>query len=242
MLKKIIKKLIPYKYHGDIMLFKDIGFKTYSQEGEDIILSKIFSNQKRGFYVDVGAYHPKKNSTTYKLYKKGWRGINIEPRPISKKLFDLMRKRDINLQMGVYSKKNTLTYYIFTSYPMNTFDKETAKERIDEGITKLIKKEKIPVDTLSNILDKKLPKNISIDYMNIDVEGADFEVLKSNNWIKYKPKIITIEIIGLGIKSTLESKENKFLEEKGYTLVCKLLNTCIYKRKDYPFFWNRKDK
>lgn len=242
MFKKLIKKVVPYKYHGHILLLKDVGFKTYSQEGEDMILNEIFQKKNRGFYVDVGAFHPKKNSTTYKLYKKGWRGINVEPRSDSKILFDFMRRKDINLQMGVYSKKDILTYYTFTSYSMNTFDEKVAEERINGSYVKLVKKEKIPVNTLSYILNKYLPKNTSIDYMNIDVEGVDFEVLKSNDWEKFRPNIITLEIIGLGIKSILNSKENKFLEEKGYTFVCKLLNTCFYKENDFPFFWNRYDK
>ena len=65
-----IKKLFNYLFHSYYL-------KSYSQEGEDIFLRKIF-NKKKGFYVDVGCYHPLDGSNTYLLYKKGWNGINLD--------------------------------------------------------------------------------------------------------------------------------------------------------------------
>lgn len=73
----------------------------YSQEGEDMVLRKIFKNQKKGFYVDIGAHHPKRFSNTHLLYKKGWKGINIDVTPGSIKLFNQLRPRDTNLELGV---------------------------------------------------------------------------------------------------------------------------------------------
>ena len=64
---------------------------SYSQEGEDLVLRKIFKKQDKGFYVDVGAHHPKRFSNTFLLYKKGWNGINIDATPGSMKLFNKFR-------------------------------------------------------------------------------------------------------------------------------------------------------
>ena len=74
---------------------------SYSQDGEDMVLRKIFKNQKMGFYVDIGAHHPKRFSNTHLLYKKGWKGINIDATPGSMKLFNQLCPRDTNLELGV---------------------------------------------------------------------------------------------------------------------------------------------
>src|SRR3989344_4572766 len=75
-----------------------LGKRSYSQSGEDMILRSIFDDKKEGFYVDVGAFHPKLYSNTYYFYKRGWRGINIEPNPGAN--FGI-RKGDINLKCGI---------------------------------------------------------------------------------------------------------------------------------------------
>jgi hypothetical protein len=83
-IKNLVRRLIGLNNETDY----------YSQAGEDAILSNIFNYvlpTDRGFYVDVGAYHPFKHSNTYLLYRAGWRGINIDPRPGSKALFDKHR-------------------------------------------------------------------------------------------------------------------------------------------------------
>ena len=99
------------KYLGDqfffylkmiLALFKDYSNKYYSQFGEDVVLRVLVGDLKKpGFYVDVGAYHPKHLSNTYYFYKKGWRGINIDPNPKSIKLFNLLRPSDINLNVAI---------------------------------------------------------------------------------------------------------------------------------------------
>jgi len=109
-MKEKYKKFIK-KYFGDhfffylkmmTTLFKDYSNKYYSQFGEDAVLRVLVNSGERpGFYVDVGAYHPKHLSNTYFFYKKGWRGINIDPNPRSIKLFNLLRPTDINLNVAI---------------------------------------------------------------------------------------------------------------------------------------------
>ncbi|MCA1632167.1 MAG: hypothetical protein LC802_00260 [Acidobacteria bacterium] len=85
---------------------------SFSSAGEDMILRHIIGSDKQdGFYVDVGAYHPTLFSNTYFFYLYGWRGINVEARPGSRKLFDKVRPRDINLELGISSGRGELTYY-----------------------------------------------------------------------------------------------------------------------------------
>lgn len=93
-----------------------LGYHSYapsfSSAGEDMILRHIIGSDKRnGFFVDVGAYHPTLFSNTYFFYLNGWRGINIEARPGSKALFDRVRPRDTNLELGISRNRGELTYY-----------------------------------------------------------------------------------------------------------------------------------
>jgi len=113
-MKKIIKVLLQNK--RNIYLNN-----SFSQEGEDIILSRLFNDKKNGFYVDVGAHHPFRFSNTYKFYEKGWSGINIEPNPEDFHLFSKYRNRDININAGVGSNDGTLTYFMFNEPALNTF-------------------------------------------------------------------------------------------------------------------------
>jgi FkbM family methyltransferase len=211
---------------------KDKISHTYSQEGEDLILKRIFNNKINGFYVDIGAYHPIKFSNTYLFYKKGWNGINIDAMPDSMKIFRKKRPRDINIEAAISEKQKNLTYYIFDEQAYNSLDEHIAQKRNKEGIH--IKKEiKIPTIPLSKILEEYLSKNTEIDFLNIDVEGHDFEVLQSNNWKKYSPKIILIEIIGNTVEEIIKDPIYNYLKNKNYVFFSKLLNTCIFIQKNY---------
>lgn len=207
--------------------YKDL---YWSQEGEDIILRRLFENRSSGFYIDIGALHPFRFSNTYYFYRKGWRGINIEANPESIELFEKFRKRDINLNIAVGLKKGKMKYYMFNEPALNTFDEELAKQRDglnDFKIVNIIEVEMLP---LSEILDIYLPKNQKIDFMNIDVEGLDFEVLQSNNWEKYKPEVLLVEIIpAKSIEEVLEHNIYKYLNELGYYILAKTFNTVIFK-------------
>ena len=102
--------------------------KSWSQEGEDQILRRIFEGQRIGFYVDVGAHHPKRFSNSYLFYKRGWHGINIDAMPGSMRVFDATRPRDINLEMGIGLSIGQLDYYVFDEPAFNRFSKEISEK------------------------------------------------------------------------------------------------------------------
>jgi FkbM family methyltransferase len=210
--------------------FNSYALKSYSQEGEDMILRRVFENQTTGFYVDVGAHHPKRFSNTYFFYKKGWYGINIDAMPGSMKSFNKIRPKDINIEKPVSDKKQVLTYYAFNEPALNGFSKDLSKERDGKGKYFIKFSQNIETTTLEEILDENLPQNQKIDFLSIDVEGLDFTVLKSNNFNKYKPKFILIEIL----KSCLSEIENneitKFLKKHNYLIYAKSVNTVIFKQ------------
>lgn len=207
--------------------------KSYSQEGEDILLSRLLEGQKTGFYVDVGAHHPSRCSNTYHFYKSGWRGINIDAIPNSMNLFNLIRPRDINIEMAISDKPQILTFHTFNNPLFNSADPTLAQER-----RKLFNEEQsekntfqVRAETLRAVLDKHMPSNTAIDFMTIDVEGLDLKVLQSNNWEKYRPKYLLVEILGQSIKSLPNSEIYKYLENIGYEPISKLAHTVIFSEK-----------
>lgn len=203
--------------------------QSYSQEGEDIVLLRYFEQQQNGFYVDVGAHHPFRFSNTYLFYKKGWRGINIDAMPGSMKLFNEFRKGDINLEIPISESRQKLTYHIFNEPALNTFSESEAEKKNGIFHYKIIDRLELQTFTLSEILDQYLPVGQEIDFLTIDVEGLDYKVLKSNNWDKFKPKMILIESLRSDIESTFNAELYYYLKDHGYKFVSKTFNTLFFK-------------
>ena len=234
MILKIIKKLTPLFVKNFLRRLESfltwdpwINY-SYSQEGEDMILKRIFEN-KIGFYIDVGAHHPKRFSNTYLLYRKGWKGINIDALPGSMKLFNKMRPRDINLEIGVAEVEDVLNYYVFNEPALNTFSEKLSNEITNKFKNQYFIKKviKVKVNRLDKILDKYLHNN-KIDLLNIDVEGLDYDVLKSNNWYKYRPKFVLVEILDSSIHELDNHSIVKFMRIKDYFIYAKQANTIFF--------------
>jgi FkbM family methyltransferase len=233
-IKNSIKKTFPLLYRSLRKIkIKYVGLSriSYSIAGEDLVLSTFLleaDKVKRGFYVDIGAYNPIRFSNTYYFYKKGWSGINIDAKPGSMKVFERKRKRDINLEVGISKKEDKIDFYIFEESAYNTFSKNLAESNISKGIP-LDKIITVETKRLEDILDKYLPANKKIDFMSIDVEGLDLEVLESNNWNKYKPSYILIEMHNVDIENIRMADIYKFLVGKNYRLVSLAYITLIFK-------------
>ncbi|EQB39812.1 hypothetical protein M947_04345 [Sulfurimonas hongkongensis] len=233
MLKKILKAVLPKSIVEKLIDVKKncldgYALKSYSQEGEDMILRRLFEKQSIGFYVDVGAHHPKRFSNTYFFYKKGWNGINIDAMPDSMRAFNKIRPRDINIEKPISDKKQILTYHAFNEPALNGFLKELSEQREAKESYFVQFTKEIETSTLEDILDSKLPKGQQIDFLSIDVEGMDFMVLKSNNFEKYQPKVILIEVLGSSLSDLENNKISKFLKEKNYSIYAKAVNTVIF--------------
>jgi len=172
--------------------YRRFFLRSYSQYGEDLMLDKLLNYKENGFYIDIGANDPIILNNTKKFYDKGWTGINIEPHLGCFKRIKFLRKKDINLNLGISDKKGKLTFYLMNASTLSTFNKEEMQDNVKAGF-KLIKTVKIPVLTLGDIFEKYVGDR-KIDFLSLDVEGHDYEVLKGNNWNKYRPNLIVIEI------------------------------------------------
>ena len=199
---------------------------TYSGEGEDLIIEKCMKLVKKGLYVDVGCYHPKVGSNTFRIFKKGWSGINIDPNPETIRLFKKYRPNDINLNIGISESGETLTYYEFSESAVSTFSEEFYKMRLEQG-SKYVGSKDIPTKTLADVFDQHL-NGRHIDVLDVDTEGIDVQVLKSNNWDKYKPSMILVEDQDETVDNPAQLETYKLLHPMGYQLIAKTMSTAIY--------------
>lgn len=228
---RLLLSLIPQKIKTTILLVENIyRNNSYAQEGEDLIIDKLLKYKKSGFYVDIGAHHPVKFSNTFIFYKRGWNGINVDAMPDSMKEFEKMRPRDINLQAAISNNNSEATFYIFNEPALNTLNAEEAKNKDNKNGYKIIRELKLKTLKLSEILDKQLLENQEIDFLSIDTEGNDLKVLKSNNWEKYKPKLVLVEDLKFkNIEDYHQSETYIFMKNLNYSVVAKTINTVFYR-------------
>lgn len=203
--------------------------KSYSQEGEDVLLTNYLNSKKSGFYVDVGAYHPFRFSNTYMFYKKGWRGINIDATPGSMALFNKDRPRDINLEVAISNRKQKIDYFVFDEPALNSFSGRLSKQRDRQTKYKIKKTVTLKTKKLSEVLDKYVPQNTNIDFMSVDVEGYEYQVLTSNNWERYHPKYLLVEVLETELEGIQRNMVHKYLKKQNYSIIGFTGRTVVYK-------------
>ncbi len=234
-LKEIFYHILPGGLKNSItkrqLLKQNYAYSSFAQLGEDMILNGYFHDKKTGFYVDVGASHPYIYSNTYKFYLKGWKGINIDANPGTKKIFDALRPKDINIESGVSLTPGEMDFYTFENNVFNTLDRQTAELHCKEHLISIREVVKIKTRTLADILDACLPPAQKIDFMSIDVEGLDMEVLMSNNWEKYKPEVLAVECIYQDNDDIREMETAVYLKKLGYSFFANTINTFFFSLK-----------
>lgn len=201
----------------------------YSQDGEDLFLERLLEGTSSGFYIDVGAHHPVRFSNTYMFYLRGWRGINVDAQPGSMEPFRKLRPRDINLECGVGTATGVLPYYQFNEPALNTFERSEAEFK-DKPPYRITGRVDIAVRRLDALLDEHLPAGQVIDFLTVDVEGKDLEVLESNNWDRYRPRLILAETLRTELLNLSECPSVRFLADKGYQPIGKTYNTTFFER------------
>jgi FkbM family methyltransferase len=230
----ILRKFKEYPLH----IFVREGFKelvrflrfralrqTYSQAGEDRAIMEHLKVRGQlpphGVYVDVGAHEPVHFNNTYLFYLNGWRGVNIEPNSSLCNKFNTIRPEDRNINCGVWSSQGERLFY--EMYPSNqsTFVESMSEAAKNDGAY-LVKKVQLPIRTLNDILSQAGMEEI--DFLTIDVQGAETEVLAGFDINKYRPILVCIEA------TVDEKKIVDYLEQHGYACVWKGELSSVWKR------------
>ena len=212
-----IKKLLPE--------FSDV---FCAQEGEDVLVRRLLKEKynEKGSYVDVGALHPLRFSNTAHYYMRGWNGINIEPNPNAIELFKTLRPRDVNISIAI-GERGEATYYSFKEPAYNTFDEgqmEFAKTKTELLNTIYIKKK-----PLHEILSAHQDILNELIFFNIDVEGMELEVLKTNKWESYRPLLVLVEALDKGKYTEIE----QYMTKQDYHFVARTKNTYFFAEQEF---------
>lgn len=186
---------------------------SFAQNFEDVILARIFRDRLNGFYVDIGAHYPLIDSVTEHFYRNGWRGINIEPLPSAFNELVRVRPLDINLNAAISEVEGEIPFFALDGF--STLNADVAGRHHKSGLdsqTILVQGRR-----LDTILAQHSPKHI--DFLKIDVEGAEEGVVRSNDWDRFRPSIILIEMIDPQTQEIRFESWESIIVDAGYDVV-----------------------
>lgn len=204
---------------------------SYAQNGEDVILKRIFFDQAEGFYIDIGANDPVILSLTKHFSDRGWRGINVEPGIGAFQRLTQHRSRDINLNVGVAAVPGTLTFFQCPwNEALSTFSASQAGEYRAAG--QEIRERQVPVRTLNSICEEFVTG--TIDFLSIDVEGFERQVLEGFDLRKWRPRVILIEATRPGTSISTNHQWESLILDTGYRCAyCDGLNRFYLRPEDW---------
>jgi FkbM family methyltransferase len=201
------------------------GRTSFSQEGEDLILERIFERDARGIYVDVGAHHPRRFSNTYLLYRRGWSGVNIDATPGSMRAFRRDRPRDVNLEIGIAAEAGERELHVFDEPALNTFDAARARA-LDRPPYKIVAVRKVRCAPLAAVLRNHAIA--AIDLLTVDAEGYDDEVVRTLDWEISRPRIVIVEQHARELAALAAAPVHLYLAARGYGPIAKTFNSVFY--------------
>lgn len=167
----------------------------YGQRREDQVVENLLreyfgkNDYDLGFYIDVGAWEPEKDSITKHFYDQGWHGVNIEPAPVYFEMLNRARPGDVNIQVALGAESGKKPFYFIPHTGLSTMDERYADKWDHDRRT--IEKMVVQVETLAAICLIYSPPEI--DFIKIDVEGAERDVILGGDWNKFRPKVLIVE-------------------------------------------------
>lgn len=189
---------------------------SYSQFGEDRLLEVLFHGRTSGFYVDIGAHHPRRISNTFLLHKAGWRGVNVDLSPALIAEFERERPGDINIVAALAESERDVTVRLFDEPAVNTVSDDKAAEYAAQWT--VLSSQTVRTTTLARLLDSHLPAGQAVDLLTVDVEGLDLAVLRGNDWDRYRPQVLLVELDGLDLHNVDQHATVAYLKSVGYRL------------------------
>jgi FkbM family methyltransferase len=205
----------------------------WALEGEDVVMQLLVQDIKRGTYIDVGAHMPRRWSTTYGLYRRGWHGLLIEPTPDLARGLRRGRRRDAVEECGVGSEPGSQDFYVFDAPSCSTFDRAQADALLaSPRPPRLLQTIPRPIRRLDDIIEQHRALVGRADLIKIDVEGRDLDVLRSVNWVTFRPRVVVVELLGATAESAPATDSAQLLKSHGYDLRAFLFHTAVFLRAD----------
>ena len=220
------KDALSRRLHGTAFHERVSGFRhsktSFSQFGEDVHIAQLYDYLKNvhgivpvnPVYVDIGAYRPIVWSNSHFFHRAGWHGINIEPTPGFKRVFDRLRPRDLNLEVGIAGKASTAVFHEFGRPSVwNTLDLGAA-EYAAKATGKSPTLTRVELMRLDTILSQHLDG--SFELLLIDAEGMDLEVLRSNDFGRYHPRFVLVEVMNVTTSNLSDHPVVRHMADHGY--------------------------
>jgi len=202
-----------YPYHvAENILFHFKSKKFYSQTAEDALLLRLLP-EKEGTYFDIGGGHPIKFSNTYAFYRRGWSGTSVDAIKFNSRIYRFMRPRDSSLHALVGNGNDVKEFFVFEPYGLSTADPEVARKVMQIKDVRLLEINSLKTIRLSDIVPNMTPDSPS--FLSVDVEGLDLEVLMTNDWARFRPRVICVENWG---GNQNENVIAAYLKTKNYSM------------------------
>jgi FkbM family methyltransferase len=189
----------------------------YSQNFEDVILARCFSNIEQGFYLDVGAQSEEADSVTRYFYDRGWNGINIEP---VKEFADSFKRRDrdITICCAAGSEEKLMSMSVSLNSGLSSFSAVNAKNTQQLGLES--EHRNIQVRTLDSILESLGIREMTFEFLKVDVEGFELDVIRGFNLRCYRPKVILCEV----------TEPNTMIKTADFIDICQAIESHDYQK------------
>jgi FkbM family methyltransferase len=208
---------------------------SYAQCGEDLIVAFIFNglNMPHWRYLDIGAHHPRDISNTYLFYEQGHRGVCVEPDPTLFAEIRRVRHDDVCLNVGVgNTEESDADFFIMTSKSLNTFSRTEAERYRTYDSEEIESVIRIPLVSINTLAEKYFDPHPN--FISLDIEGLDFEVLKTFDFDRFRPEVFCVETLTY----TTDKSERKIVEimdlmtSKGYFPYADTYINTIFVRRD----------
>jgi FkbM family methyltransferase len=175
--------------------------RYYSQNGEDYVLWRFFDDKASGFFVDVGAFDGAFLSNSLSFEQQGWSGICVEPTP---KFFEYCQsRRPHSVCLNVACVGDDQVTSVDFKVEKLGLTSGIGVDAQDSGLRNLYRSVQtdfdgfdtltVPARTLNSILGEHLPPGCEIDFISLDVEGAELDVLRGLDLVRYAPKVLVVE-------------------------------------------------
>lgn len=186
---------------------------SYSQAGEDMIVDFIFKALRvsKPSYLDIGAHHPFRFSNTFYFYCDGCRGVTVEPDPTLHRQLCNKRPKDVHLNVGVgEASAPSLPFYVMSTKTLNSFSKEEAERNQATGMHRIEEVLNVSVVSIGEVLDLHFPDR-SPDFISVDVEGLDFQIIRSIDFSRCRPSVVCVETLTFSENRT-ETKVSEIID------------------------------
>jgi FkbM family methyltransferase len=190
---------------------------SYAQRFEDLYLMRCFGERTDGFYIDIGSGHPVYDNVSFAFYLKGWCGITVEPNPWLSRLSRAVRPRDRHVEALVGSACGEATFYLVREFHgLSTMIEPHAQAALTQ-FGKRADAITVPLTTLRALCTGQAPA--AFDFLKVDVEGAEADVLLGGDWRRFRPKIVVVEALAPYTLAPAFAQWEPFLAEHGYSYV-----------------------